>query len=247
MTRSPGRSTPRSRRVAAHRTAASSSTSPRAATPEFIRRRLPSMYHQFKELADVDITAEPMEIGPTCHYVMGGIEVDADTELSGVTGPLRGRGVLRAACTAPTGSAATPSPTCWSSVGGPVSPLRRTPGSWGRTAPSPTPRTCCAPRTSRSRRSSTPAARRTPTRSSRTSSRRCRTWSASSAPQPELALSLERHRGAQAARQAPGGRGAPAVQPGLAPRDGPAQHAAGLRGHRQGGARAPGVARWAHP
>jgi succinate dehydrogenase / fumarate reductase flavoprotein subunit len=55
-------------------------------TPEFIRRRLPSMYHQFKELADVDITAEPMEIGPTCHYVMGGIEVDADTELSLVPG-----------------------------------------------------------------------------------------------------------------------------------------------------------------
>ena len=44
------------------------------------------MYHQFKELADVDITAEPMEIGPTCHYVMGGVEVDADTELSAVTG-----------------------------------------------------------------------------------------------------------------------------------------------------------------
>jgi succinate dehydrogenase / fumarate reductase flavoprotein subunit len=54
--------------------------------PEFIRRRLPSMYHQFKELADVDITAEPMEVGPTAHYVMGGIEVDADTELSAVTG-----------------------------------------------------------------------------------------------------------------------------------------------------------------
>src|SRR5580765_5887781 len=44
------------------------------------------MYHQFKELADVDITAEPMEIGPTCHFVMGGVEVDADSELSGVTG-----------------------------------------------------------------------------------------------------------------------------------------------------------------
>jgi succinate dehydrogenase / fumarate reductase flavoprotein subunit len=55
-------------------------------SPEFIRKRLPSMYHQFKELADVDITAEPMEIGPTCHYVMGGIEVDADTELSAVEG-----------------------------------------------------------------------------------------------------------------------------------------------------------------
>jgi succinate dehydrogenase / fumarate reductase flavoprotein subunit len=55
-------------------------------TPEFIHKRLPSMYHQFKELADVDITREAMEIGPTCHYVMGGIEVDPDTEMSGVHG-----------------------------------------------------------------------------------------------------------------------------------------------------------------
>jgi succinate dehydrogenase / fumarate reductase flavoprotein subunit len=55
-------------------------------TPEFIRKRLPSMYHQFKELADVDITQEPMEIGPTCHYVMGGIEVDPDTQVSAVPG-----------------------------------------------------------------------------------------------------------------------------------------------------------------
>jgi succinate dehydrogenase / fumarate reductase flavoprotein subunit len=45
-----------------------------------ILKRLPSMHHQFKELADVDITVEPMEVGPTCHYVMGGIEVDPDTE-----------------------------------------------------------------------------------------------------------------------------------------------------------------------
>ncbi|MET7747126.1 fumarate reductase/succinate dehydrogenase flavoprotein subunit [Micromonospora sp. NPDC005367] len=44
-----------------------------------IRRRLPSMYHQFKELADVDITKEPMEVGPTCHYVMGGVEVEPDS------------------------------------------------------------------------------------------------------------------------------------------------------------------------
>lgn len=48
-------------------------------SPEVIQRRLPSMYHQFKELADVDITAEAMEVGPTCHYVMGGIAVDSDT------------------------------------------------------------------------------------------------------------------------------------------------------------------------
>ena len=55
-------------------------------TPEEIRKRLPSMYHQFKELADVDITKEPMEVGPTCHYVMGGVEVDPDTGMSKVPG-----------------------------------------------------------------------------------------------------------------------------------------------------------------
>ena len=55
-------------------------------TPEEIKRRLPSMYHQFKELAGVDITKEPMEVGPTCHYVMGGIEVDADTGAATVPG-----------------------------------------------------------------------------------------------------------------------------------------------------------------
>jgi succinate dehydrogenase / fumarate reductase flavoprotein subunit len=53
---------------------------------DYIRKRLPSMYHQFKELADVDITAEPMEIGPTCHYVMGGVEVDPDSQQSAVQG-----------------------------------------------------------------------------------------------------------------------------------------------------------------
>jgi succinate dehydrogenase / fumarate reductase, flavoprotein subunit len=53
---------------------------------EEILRRLPSMYHQFKELADVDITKEPMEVGPAQHYVMGGVEVDADTGESGVPG-----------------------------------------------------------------------------------------------------------------------------------------------------------------
>ncbi|MGN5240538.1 MULTISPECIES: fumarate reductase/succinate dehydrogenase flavoprotein subunit [unclassified Rhodococcus (in: high G+C Gram-positive bacteria)] len=51
-----------------------------------IMRRLPSMHHQFKELADVDITAEAMEVGPTCHYVMGGIEVDPDTGAASVPG-----------------------------------------------------------------------------------------------------------------------------------------------------------------
>jgi succinate dehydrogenase / fumarate reductase flavoprotein subunit len=55
-------------------------------SPEEIQKRLPSMYHQFKELADVDITKEPMEVGPTCHYVMGGIEVDPDSGMSVLPG-----------------------------------------------------------------------------------------------------------------------------------------------------------------
>jgi len=53
---------------------------------EHIKRKLPSMYHQFKQLADLDITEEPMEVGPTTHYMMGGIRVDADTQMSDVPG-----------------------------------------------------------------------------------------------------------------------------------------------------------------
>jgi len=53
---------------------------------EHIKKKLPSMYHQFKQLADIDITKEPMEVGPTTHYVMGGIRVDADTQMSSVPG-----------------------------------------------------------------------------------------------------------------------------------------------------------------
>jgi succinate dehydrogenase / fumarate reductase flavoprotein subunit len=53
---------------------------------EHIKRKLPSMYHQFKELADIDITKEPMEVGPTTHYVMGGVLVDAESQMSTVPG-----------------------------------------------------------------------------------------------------------------------------------------------------------------
>ncbi len=53
---------------------------------EYIARRLPSMHHQFKELADVDITKEPMEVGPTCHYIMGGVRVEAETTATTVPG-----------------------------------------------------------------------------------------------------------------------------------------------------------------
>ena len=54
--------------------------------PEHIKKKLPSMYHQFKQLANLDITTTPMEVGPTTHYVMGGIRVDADTQASTVPG-----------------------------------------------------------------------------------------------------------------------------------------------------------------
>ncbi len=57
-----------------------------ANSAEHIQRKLPSMYHQFKQLADIDITREPMEIGPTTHYVMGGIRVNSDTQMSTLPG-----------------------------------------------------------------------------------------------------------------------------------------------------------------
>jgi succinate dehydrogenase / fumarate reductase flavoprotein subunit len=53
---------------------------------EHIKRKLPSMYHQFKQLADIDITREPMEVGPTTHYMMGGVRVDGDSQMSTVPG-----------------------------------------------------------------------------------------------------------------------------------------------------------------
>src|SRR5213075_1407321 len=53
---------------------------------EHIKRKLPSMHHQFKALGDIDITKEPMEVGPTTHYIMGGVRVDGDTQMSGVAG-----------------------------------------------------------------------------------------------------------------------------------------------------------------
>ena len=107
-------------RAAGHRTAASSSTSPPGCRPSSSSSKLPSMYHQFKELADVDITKEPMEVGPTCHYVMGGVEVDPDTAAAAACPACSRPARSPAACTAPTGSAATRCPTCWSSASGPA-------------------------------------------------------------------------------------------------------------------------------
>ena len=90
---------------------------------EHIKRKLPSMYHQFKQLADIDITQQPMEVGPTTHYIMGGIRVDADTQMSGCRACSR-RANARPASTGRIGWAATRSRISWCSANAPVSSRR---------------------------------------------------------------------------------------------------------------------------
>ena len=91
---------------------------------EYVKKKLPSMYHQFKELADVDITKGPMEVGPTCHYVMGGIRVEAEDgadrrcpDFSRREKPLRD-------CMARIAWAGIRFRTCWSSAGARAWPRR---------------------------------------------------------------------------------------------------------------------------
>jgi succinate dehydrogenase / fumarate reductase flavoprotein subunit len=82
---------------------------------EHIKKKLPSMYHQFKQLADIDITKEPMEVGPTTHYMMGGVSVDAETQMSTCRACSRPANAPRD-CTEPTGWAAIRSRTSWCSA-----------------------------------------------------------------------------------------------------------------------------------
>ena len=214
-------------------------------TPEFIRKRLPSMYHQFKELADVDITAEPMEIGPTCHYVMGGVEVDADTQESAVTGlyavgecsgGMHGSNRLggnslgdllvfgkRAgeAATAYTNSLGASRPKV-DEADVKAAQAERAGAVRGRGRGEPVHDPVRPPAVDE--------------RPGRHHPHRLRAG--------ELA---DRDREAQGAREVDEGGGPPAVQPRLAPRARPAQHAHRQRGDREGGARAAGVARRSHP
>ena len=211
---------------------------------EFIRKRLPSMYHQFKELADVDITAEPMEIGPTCHYVMGGVEVDPDTQESAVTG-LYAVGEC-------SGGMHGSNRLGGNSLGdllvfGKLAGEAATAYANGLGAP---PRGCGGRGQGRERR-----------RTRAVRGRRGREPLHDPAGPPAVDERPGRHhphgpgaravargdRAVQGAGEDDGGRGPPAVQPGLAPRDRPAQHADRLRVHREGRPGPRGVPRRAHP
>jgi succinate dehydrogenase / fumarate reductase flavoprotein subunit len=86
---------------------------------EYIKRKLPSMYQQFKQLADIDITREPMEVGPTTHYMMGGVKVDAETQMSTVPG-LFAAGECAAGLHGANRLGGNSLRTCWSSGSAPV-------------------------------------------------------------------------------------------------------------------------------
>ena len=208
-------------------------------------KRLPSMYHQFKELADVDITEEPMEIGPTCHYVMGGIEVDADTEQSGVTG-LFAAGECSGGMHGSNRLGGNSLSDLLVFGGGPARPR-----GVRRRARRRTGRRCTRGRLAAEDRALAPFEDRSGGENPYTIHMTCRRAMQRSGrhhPQGGGARpSPGEDRGAQGAREARSRRGAPAVQPRLAPGDGPAQHAARLGVHREGGAGAAGVARRSHP
>ena len=99
---------------------------------EHIKKKLPSMYHQFKQLADLDITQEPMEVGPTTHYMMGGIQVDAESQMSSRARDYSRRANVRPDCTERIAWAETRFPTCWYSANAPASTPRNSPKTTAR-------------------------------------------------------------------------------------------------------------------
>ena len=166
---------PARRRLPRHRHA--------ARPPTTSSSRLPSMYHQFKELADVDITKEPMEVGPTAHYMMGGVRVDADTTATTVPGLFAAGEVGgRAARRQPARRQLALGPAGVRAAGR-AARRRSTPNSVRRRSRPSTRRRSTRPPRRCSRRSSATGSENPYTihADSRTA---CRTWSASSAPSP---------------------------------------------------------------
>ena len=214
-------------------------------SPDFIRKRLPSMYHQFKELADVDITAEPMEIGPTCHYVMGGVEVDADTEQAQVpglyavgecSGGMHGSNRLGGNCLSDllvfgrrAGEAAAAYAAGLGDATGRVARTTSAPAQWSALAPFDA------------------EGGENPYTIQQDLQQTMNDLVGIIRTESRAAGGADGDRGAQGAGDDDDRRGPPAVQPRLAPGPRPAQHAAGRGVDRQGCPRAPGVPRRPHP
>ena len=210
---------------------------------EEILRKLPSMYHQFKELADVDITREPMEVGPAQHYVMGGVEVDADSGAALVPG-LFAAGRSPAACTGRTGWAATRCRTCSCSAARGRG-RRGLPGRHRGAAGGPG---CgggrgagrgAGPAGAGRRREPVHGALRGAADDERPGRHHPPRGGDQDRPGGTGQAARARGEGQRAGRQR--------VQPGLAPGPGPAQHPAHRRVRGAGGAGTPGIARRAHP
>ncbi len=206
---------------------------------DYIKRKLPGMYHQFRQLADVDITKEPMEIGPTCHYMMGGVRVDPETAAATVPGVfaagevaaglhgsnrLGGNSLSRPARVRPAGRA-----------GGGRARARARGDAGRRRRRSGGRRRGCAravrPRPGREPLLDPPRPRGLHAQPGRDHPDRGR-----------AEAGARRDRGLQGARRTRRGRGPPAVQPGVAPRARPRSDAGRVRGHRARGAGAHGRA-----
>ena len=213
---------------------------------DYILQRLPSMYHQFKELADVDITKEPMEIGPTCHYVMGGVEVDPDSQASSVTG-LYAAGEVSGGMHGSNrlGGNSLSDLLVFGRRAGQSAAQHVDCGQHGRAAPGQPGR-----RGRGHGRGAGPAGavrRGEPVRGARGAAA---ADDRPGRPDPYRGRAEERaHRAGEAAGPGRAGQraGRPGLQPRLAPGPGPAQHAAGLGLHRPVGAGAAGVTWRAHP
>ncbi len=248
MTRSPARSTPRSRPAADHRTAASSSTSPRGATPSSSGAGCRRCTTSSRSSRTSTSPRSRWRSGPTCHYVMGGVEVDPDTEESIVTG-LYAAGEVAGGMHGSNrlgGNSLSDLLVFGRRAGHNAAYAAhrlkdRRPTGRRRTTYAPPPRAALAPFEIEG------GGENPYTIQKDLQDVMQRLVGIIRKARASCSESLEEIEQAQGAGQEARGRGAPAVQPGLAPRHRPDQHADRLRVHRQGGARARGVPRRAHP
>ena len=212
---------------------------------EHIKRKLPSMYHQFKQLAEIDITKEPMEVGPTTHYMMGGVRVDGDTQMSTRAGAVRGgRSGRGSARREPAGRQFAFRSDCIRETRGRVRREVRQSEHAGRRPTRPDHRRRSM---TRWRRSSAARRAKTRTRSSTSYRNRCRTLVGIVRDRKRDAGGARCDRQAARTRGAGRRRGPSPVQQWLAYRHGSEESADGLRSDHARGAAAQGKPRRAVP